>query len=181
MQLAIGPLLIVPLLAALLHAVRQENLPRRRVLKPICSLTFLLTAFLAAPLQLANVWVYAGLALSLAGDVFLLGEDRRAFALGLVAFLAAHVCYMAWMFPLVAFQELPWTSGLLALPYLLAGGWILRAGWGELGSLKLGAVIYFCALTLLAWSALVAWLALAPSSRPAALRGLGLTLFFISE
>lgn len=178
---ALGPLLGVPCLAALLYALYHERKGLRCVAKPLASATFLLTALSAAPPAAEHAWLYAALGLSFVGDVLLLGEDRRALACGLVAFLAAHVCYGVWILPGLAWAQLPLWSALLALPLLGAGAWILRAAWPQLGALKAPGVIYFCALSTLTWAALAGWLALTPSSPQAALRGVGLALFFVSD
>ena len=39
-------------------------------------------------------WVTAGIALSVVGDIALLADSNRAFMVGLVAFLLAHVAYV---------------------------------------------------------------------------------------
>lgn len=176
-----GPLLGLPCLVVLLYAVYREQRGLRYVSKPLCSAAFILTALLAAPPAAAHGWAYAGLGLSLVGDVLLLGEDRRALAAGIAAFLAAHVCYLVWVLPTLDWSSLPLWTGLLALPFLVAGAWIVRAAWPRLGNLKAPGIIYFVALSTLSWAALAAWLGQDPSSAPAALRGVGLTLFFASD
>ncbi|MBL4846548.1 MAG: lysoplasmalogenase [Planctomycetes bacterium] len=178
---ALGPLLAVPCLAALLVSVYREQAGRRRVIKPLCSLTFVLAALLATPPGREHLWAYLGLGLSFVGDILLLGEDRRALGGGLAAFLLAHACYLAWVLPGVHWGELPLWTLLLALPLLAAGGWILRAAWPRLGALAAPAVLYFCALSFLTWAALATWLGQAPGDPAAALRGLGLGLFFASD
>lgn len=44
-----------------------------------------------------RTWMVVGLVLSLAGDVFLLGEGKRFFIGGLVSFLLGHVAYVVAM------------------------------------------------------------------------------------
>tara|TARA_R110002072_G_C7898788_1_gene529440 strand:+ start:158 stop:817 length:660 start_codon:yes stop_codon:yes gene_type:complete len=178
---ALGPLVGLPCLALLLTAVYREQKGLRHVSKPLCSAAFILTALLATPPATTHAWAYAGLGLSLLGDVFLLGEDRRALGAGIAAFLAAHVCYLVWVLPTLDWAALPLWTGLLSLPLLAAGAWILHAAWPRLGSLKAAGVIYFLALSTLTWAALAAWLGQDPTSVPAALRGVGLTLFFASD
>jgi len=178
---ALGPLLGLPCLGLLLYALYHERRGLRYVAKPLCSAAFVVTALLSASPALEHAWVYAALGLSFLGDVLLLGEDRRALAGGLVAFLAAHACYLVWILPTVDWGALPLWSALLVLPFLGAGAWIVRAAWPKLGALKVPGLVYFGALTVLSWAALAAWLAQDPSSLQAGLRGVGLTLFFVSD
>jgi uncharacterized membrane protein YhhN len=176
-----GPLLGLPCLVILLHAVYRERNGVRYVSKPLCSCAFLLTALLATPPAAAHGWAYAGLVLSLLGDVLLLGEDRRALGAGIAAFLAAHLCYLVWVLPTLEWAALPLWTGLLILPFLAGGAYIVHAAWPRLGALKVPGIAYFVALSTLSWAALAAWLGQDPSSVPAALRGIGLTLFFASD
>lgn len=199
--------LCLPCLALLLWSLYRERVGWRRVSKPLASLTFLASALLAgAPFE-AAAWAYAGLGLSFVGDLLLLGEDRRALAGGLAAFLGGHLCYLAWVLPGLPWAALaPW-SALLALPLLGAGAWILRAAWPRLGGapadpadpgagegssapreaasawrgLRVPALIYFGALGFLTWAALAEWLGARPAAPASALRGLGLLAFFASD
>lgn len=181
MRLALAPILMLPCLIALLVSIKRESLLGRRISKPLCSLTFLLGALLATPPSGEHAWAYAGLGLSFLGDMFLLGEDRKALATGLVAFLAGHVCYLVWILPQAGITSLPLWTPLLVLPFLAAGAWILRAAWDSLGSLRIPGILYFCALSFLAWTALASWLGHHPTSPSWALKGLGLALFFVSD
>lgn len=71
---------------------------RRRaetVAKPVAMLPLLGVAMALDPVDDAmRGWFVAGLVLSLAGDVLLLGEHPSTFVGGLAAFLGAHVCYV---------------------------------------------------------------------------------------
>src|SRR4051812_44443993 len=62
------------------------------VFKPLS--TLLLLAVAGWPHTSFAQLVWAGIFLSLIGDVALLSEGDKAFAVGLVAFLAAHVTYI---------------------------------------------------------------------------------------
>lgn len=180
-QMAIGPVLGLPCLLVLLYGVYRERKGLRYISKPLCSTAFVLTALLATPPASVHGWAYAGLGLSFLGDVLLLGEDRRALGAGIAAFLAAHFCYLGWVLPTLEWGALPLWTGLLILPFLAGGAWIVHAAWPRLGALKAPGVIYFVALSTLSWAALAAWLGQDPTSVPAALRGVGLTLFFASD
>jgi len=113
--------------------------------------------------------------------VFLLGESKRAVGAGIGAFLSAHLCYLAALAPRADLGGLsPLSGALLALPLLAAGGWALRAAWPKLGRLAAPASLYFLLLSGLAWLALAHW-AGQPGDPGAALIGLGLGLFFVSD
>jgi uncharacterized membrane protein YhhN len=86
------------------------------------------------------------------GDVALMFHGVRAFILGLLSFLLAHIAY------LVCFSfELPWRWNQLVwlltlLPLLYLG---LRGVLARVGRLKVAIVIYATALMLVAWRLLV--------------------------
>lgn len=87
------------------------------------------TGFLATALSVGAMghafgrMILMGLALSMAGDLLLLGQSQQFFLLGLSSFLMAHLVYIA------AFighgQNRVWVS-LSALPMGLVAGWILH-------------------------------------------------------
>jgi len=169
-------------LAWLLYT-RYRDDPRGVALsKTLSSLLFLGAALLWPAADPGyGAWILAGLVLSLAGDVFLLGESKRAVGAGIGAFLSAHVCYLGALAPRADLSGLrPALGALLALPLLAAGGVALRASWPKLGRLAAPAALYFLLLSALAWLALAHW-ASHPRDPGAALIGLGLGLFFVSD
>jgi uncharacterized membrane protein YhhN len=112
------PLLLVTVSALIVVDERTGSGPRNvrwvSVWKPLSTLLVILVAALAFthpgaydPLYAALVLV--GLVFSLAGDVLLIFSSSRAFMAGLVAFLCAHLAYIA------AFVHLR-TAGMLGLP-----------------------------------------------------------------
>lgn len=60
-----------------------------------------------------RAWFVAALVLSLAGDVFLLGDDRW-FVAGLASFLAGHVAYIAGFVAAPAWRW--WAAGIALVP-----------------------------------------------------------------
>jgi uncharacterized membrane protein YhhN len=120
------------------------------VFKPLTTVLIILVALLApAPVPPAyKTLILAGLALSLAGDVFLLFPEKW-FEAGLVAFLAAQVLYI------LAFKPEP-GGGLSApvlLPFLLYALLFFRLLAPALGKLKLPVLVYTAAITAMAWLA----------------------------
>lgn len=64
--------------------------------KIVASAGFIAVAFLSGALRTRyGRLLLTGLALSFAGDTFLISESQRAFLSGLVAFLFAHIAYIA--------------------------------------------------------------------------------------
>jgi uncharacterized membrane protein YhhN len=124
MKPALYPTPILFVTVALL--IRAELLGKRRqvyLLKPLSTLLVIAVALLSL---LEPVWnptytvgVGVGLVLSLGGDVALMFQERRrAFVLGLVLFLLAHVAYTVTFTLLGAFSA--WD--LLSAAVLLAAG-----------------------------------------------------------
>lgn len=123
---------------------------RRRlylVAKPLTTTLIIAVAVIAAaPVPAAyKTLVVAGLAFSLLGDIALIVPEKW-FTAGLVAFLAAHVCYI------LAFKPGPGhpVSTGLFLPFIFYGllmFFILAPG---LGKLKLPVLVYVAAITIMA-------------------------------
>lgn len=99
-------------LPALLIAEYRGNRAGKCLFKPLASTGFVLTALLAGAVEsLYGQIILLGLMLSMAGDVLLIGQSRRAFLAGLVTFLLGHVAYA------VAFAH----RGIDPIAMLLAG------------------------------------------------------------
>jgi uncharacterized membrane protein YhhN len=125
--------------------------------------------------------VRLGLILSLAGDVFLLWP-KEGFLPGLVAFLLAHLAYIAAFCVPVRLAAKPWVF----VAYALVAAVILSALWpGVPGALRVPVVAYVVCLATMAAQALVWWRRSAgmhadeaPLARAAALGGV---LFMLSD
>jgi uncharacterized membrane protein YhhN len=130
-----------------------ERMSRRRVFivfKPLTTLLVILAALAApAPLPPAyKMFILAGLAFSLAGDVALLFPER-GFVPGLAAFLAAQVLYI------LAFRPAPGrplSVGLL-LPFMIYGLLMFGLLAPGLGGLKFPVFVYVAAITIMVWLA----------------------------
>lgn len=83
-------------LPALLLAEYRHSATGKAIAKPIASLGFILLAWTAGAIDSTyGLLILAGLVLSMAGDVLLLGRARAAFLGGLIAFLVGHLLYVA--------------------------------------------------------------------------------------
>jgi uncharacterized membrane protein YhhN len=163
--------------SGVLAIVGEERGPRGLVYacKPLATLLLLGVAATApaggTPYQLLIV---AGLAASLAGDVFLM-LPRDRFVAGLASFLLAHVAYGA------AFFTLPRTAGDVAIlgGLLLVAAGIVAVLWHGVGRLRGPVLVYVAAIMAMAWLACVRWRAgIVPG---AGLAAAGALLFVLSD
>jgi uncharacterized membrane protein YhhN len=143
--------------------------------KPLTTLLILLLALLApAVSRLYQSGLAAGLALSLAGDIFLMLSAKR-FIWGLASFLLAHASYMAAFTAVAGFREPPW----LALPFLIAGVGFTWQIAPRARSLRWPVTVYGLVLVAMAWRACALWAV--TGSAPAWLACLGAGLFVLSD
>ena len=152
------------------------------VFKPLTTLLIIAFAWprgADAPKQ--RTLVRIGLILSLVGDVFLLWP-KEGFLPGLVAFLLAHLAYIAAFCVPVRLAAKPWVF----VGYGLVAAAILSALWpGVPGALRAPVVAYVVCLATMAAQALVRWRSSAAANAPdvslARLAALGGVLFMASD
>jgi len=121
--------------------------------------------------------VVLGVALSLAGDVLLVLPANR-FALGLAAFLLAHVAYIAAFStgsPL-AVSQLAWL-----VPFLAASVAITAYVWSGLGKLRAPVLLYVATISVMVWRAAMRGQAAAVPRASFLLALLGACLFVTSD
>jgi uncharacterized membrane protein YhhN len=150
--MAVATLTAAALASALLTIRAEYRGPRLRVyvFKPLTVVFIILIALQAKHATAAQYrsLVVAGLACSLAGDVFLM-LPRDRFTAGLVSFLFAHLCYVA------AFAAGPWRpSAWAAAALAIYGASMVGLLWRGLGKLKAAVVVYVAVILLMAWAAL---------------------------
>lgn len=166
-----APLTALALVTGLLHVRAEYRGPRWQtwLCKPATTLSILALAWLATPWDPGyRGWVVAGLACSLAGDVFLMLPSDR-FREGLASFLAAHLCYVA------AFSRAGAGLAPLALVVSAVYGCAVLAWLSpKLGPMKLPAAAYMLAIAAMAWRAGAWWSALGSDQALRALLGAGL-------
>lgn len=138
-----------------------------------CLLALVIASGAAAGVRYTDA-IAAGLALSIAGDVFLMLPGDR-FLPGVAAFLLAHLCY------LVAFTTgTPLGAhGVLLAPYALVGGIVLARLWPRLGPMRVPVSVYVLVIVTMAWQA--AGRAAALGTTAAELAAAGATLFVLSD
>ena len=102
---------------------------------------------------MARRWVLSGLALSLAGDVALLWP-REGFLPGLIAFLLAHLAYLAAFTRVQRFARPAWPFAA----YALVAAAILSVLWGGVpAGLRLPVAAYVVCLVSMAAQAAAVW------------------------
>jgi len=111
--------------AALVWFLRMEWAQPAAAAKFLASCGFLATAVSVGALRHGfGRIIFAGLLLSMSGDMFLVGQTQRHFLFGLVSFLLAHIAYIT-AFVLFG-QQRKWTL-LAAAPVVLAA--VLVLAW----------------------------------------------------
>jgi uncharacterized membrane protein YhhN len=126
-----------------------------------------------------------GLALSLAGDVLLIFQDNpRAFLAGLVAFLCAHLFYIAAFISLqlsLVLRGRALGEAIAAIGLALVGGLVYRYLRPGLGKLRLPVILYILVISAMVHRALAVALAYAgPATQPALIVA-GALLFYLSD
>lgn len=153
---ALAASLVCTLACALLLVAEARAWPRRRALaKLTASLAFVGCALAlrregTGPSAFAAT-VLAGLAAGVVGDVALLGRGRRAFVIGLTAFLVGHLLYA--LAAAVRAPEATWLTVWAAAP-VLAGAAVLAWVWPHLGSLRVPVVAYVAVIVAMAIAAI---------------------------
>lgn len=156
-------------------------LPLHYACKPLATLLILwMAAVVPADDARYRRRVLAGLVCSLAGDVLLMLPGDH-FVAGLVAFLLAHLCYIAAFVPGMRRRDAAWA----ALPLLLYAGINLAGLWPYLPpALKAPVLAYVLVLAAMAMAAIARWRG---AARTSPLRGaagsaaVGALLFVASD
>jgi len=182
------PLLIVTLVIAIVDwiAVTKGWQRVEYITKPLTMVAlFLMLAVVGIFRTLPLIFFGVGILFSLAGDVFLMFSDRW-FIPGLIAFLLAHVAYIAGFNIPLPNVSMMWTL-LVAVVLAISAARLLRrivAGLAASGKNKLilPVLVYGVVITLMLLSAILTlfradW----PSPLAAGLAAFGAMLFFFSD
>ncbi len=169
-------LLILVILSASIH-IRAEYRGLRKyvyIFKPLTILFICLLAILSkSSLPFYQYMIITGLIFSLAGDVFLMLPSDR-FVSGLIAFLTAHLFYIA------AFSSeinvLQWWP---LLPLFIYGFIIYVILASSLGKLKIPVIVYLIVIMIMVWLAWELWSQTGQSA--GLLAFIGAILFVISD
>jgi len=169
----------VPLLV---RAEIKNNQSQVHVLKPLSTVLVIAVASLSLLLPSAQpaftLWIVVGLALSLGGDVALMFESNRAFLIGLVLFLLAHMVYsIAFTVP-NGFHAADIVVGAILLALGAAIYLYLRPG---LDGMNVPVILYMLIICFMASRAISAFFGDAFTFTQAWLLSLGAILFMLSD
>jgi uncharacterized membrane protein YhhN len=174
LQSVLGPVLGVIAAGAL--AIAGSELGKRKltlVFKPLA--TLLLLGVVGWPHTSFARLTVAGILFSLIGDVALLSESDTAFQLGLVAFLTAHVIYIAANVGVAVWSV--WTAGV-AVAVTLATVVLLRFVRPSAIVIRIATIIYGVAISAMVISA---WATVGGPLGWAPLAAVGAVLFYVSD
>lgn len=173
------------LVVTVILVVRSElegNSQQIYILKPLSTLLVIAVALLSLLTPNAQpsytLWITLGLVLSLGGDVALMFESNKAFRMGLVLFLLAHIVYcIAFTLPNGVYpQDL--VTGAVLLAVGVAVLLYLRPG---LGSMQAPVIVYVLVLCLMVNRAVSTFFGDAFTTTQAWLLTVGAVLFLLSD
>jgi uncharacterized membrane protein YhhN len=182
----VAPLIPIPFLAITVTMLVRAGLrsDQRQVyfFKPLSTLLVIGVALLSLTTPQAQpsftLWITLGLILSLGGDVALMFESGRAFLIGLVLFLLAHVVYsIAFTVP-NGFHPGDLATGAVLL--VLAAGIYLYLKPG-LGAMQGPVIVYILVICFMVNRAASAFFGDSFSTTQAWLMTIGATLFWLSD
>lgn len=178
---------LAPVLGATVCALIWAEFANKRrlvyVLKPLSTLVVIAAAALAFLAPAHNPTYTAGalvgLILSLGGDVALMfHESRKAFMVGLVLFLLAHIAYTA------VFTALGRSSGwdvLSAAALLAAGAAFYALIRPNLGTMRLPVIAYMVVISVMVNRAVSTLASPLFGAAQAAMVAVGAVLFYVSD
>lgn len=179
-------LYLIPLIAIavffLVIAEIRGNRRARFILKPLSTLLVIAVACLAflEPTQnpTYTIGVLIGLIFSFGGDVALMYENRKAFMLGLVLFLLAHIAYATTFAMLTNLSALDLASTILLLAL---GVWFYRVIAPNLGTLRVPVIVYIVVISIMMNRAIATLASPIFNNIQAWMIALGAILFYISD
>ncbi len=177
------PIPFIVILVALLILAELRG-DRRTVYwtKPLATLLVIAVAELSWQTPAAEsrytAWVLVGLALSLVGDVALMFPQPKAFLIGLVGFLLAHVAYTIVFTLYNPWQPADWVTAFLLL---LAAGALYRYLEPNLGKMKRPVILYIVVICVMVNRAVSTLFGDALTPAQGWLIALGAFLFWLSD
>lgn len=168
------------LLFGLLYARKKNRVGPVLVLKTVLSFLFVLLALTASHGNFIYYrYIISGLVLALVGDVCLAIPRRVAFQVGLVAFLIAHVLYIAAFAALSSPAE--WWPVALATEAVFVGGVFFAWLAPHLGRMRIPVFLYTATAGLTLAGAISLFLNVQKAQPGAAVILAGTSLFVISD
>ena len=182
-----NPLFLLPPLAVtvffLIRAELKKDYPRIYFWKPVSTLLVIAAALFALPVSVFpgyfNLGIIIGLALSLGGDICLMFYgNERAFMIGLLLFLLAHISYTLVFTIIGVFSYIDLVS---AVVLVCIGAWFYRKMLPRLGSMKIPVLVYLFIISFMVNRAVALTGSEGMPLRPALFLSIGAGLFFLSD
>lgn len=178
--------LVIALVLAAFFLIRAEIGGMRRqiyVLKPICTLLVIVIALSALLQPTPNMTlvsgVLVGLLFSFGGDMALMFPDnRKAFMIGLVLFLLAHIAYTVLFTLLGRFTA--WDA-LSTILLLVVGVYFFTLIKPNLGKMKIPVVVYIVVISLMVNRAISTLFGPELSAGQGIMIVIGAVLFYVSD
>lgn len=180
-------LYLIPVLAVtVFFLIRAEFRKAQRhiyVLKPVSTLLVIVIALISLGEAQMNptytTGVLIGLALSLGGDVALMFQsNRKAFMIGLVLFLLAHVAYAIMFVLLDPVHTGDWLPALVMLVIGASFYVLIRDG---LGTMRIPVIVYIVIISVMVILAVSTFVGSAFATTQAWIVTVGAILFYISD
>lgn len=181
-------LYVLPVLAiTVFFLIRAEFRKTQRqiyVIKPLATLLVIAVALLSFREARVNLTytagVLSGLALSFGGDIALMFQtNRKAFMIGLVLFLLAHVAYaVTFTLLLGSLGAIVWLAALVLVALGVGIYLVFRSG---LGTMKVPVIVYIVVISLMVNQAVATFNSSALSAGQAWMIAIGAVLFYISD
>lgn len=152
--------IVMFIIAYLLFAIRKENKHVKYILKPGTMIMIILLAITGSGLDsVFSIYVVMALLFSLAGDIFLMWDDRW-FIHGLASFLGAHIIYIAGFltsFSLDFQSSVTVTSGVILGVIALAFFMVLVLFVHKQGGTRLTVAVfsYILVITWMVWTSVI--------------------------
>lgn len=177
------PIPLIAITVTLLVRAEFRSQQRRVYLwKPLSTLLVILVALLSLLAPSANpgytLGITLGLLLSLGGDVAFMFKSARAFLIGLVLFLLAHIAYGVVLTALSGFQRADLISGGLLL---LLGVGVYTYLWPGLKTMKAPVALYVLIICFMVNRAVSTFFGETFTLAQAWLLTVGATLFWLSD
>ncbi len=179
--------IISVLIVTVILLIRAEIQVKKKqiyLFKPISTILVITIVFI--PIMTSNyfslyysLWLSVALLFCLCGDIALMfQENQKAFRIGLVLFLIAHMVYALAFFKFAGGNPAP-AGMIVALAIIAASGYFYL--YPKLGPMKLPVLIYILIITYMLNRAMATHLSINFSNRQAWLICVGAGLFYVSD
>lgn len=146
----------IHVIGELIYEQKEPN-PIRLPTKPFLMPFLILYYIFALEGTQINQWIVAGVLFGWIGDVALIyaKKSRKAFLLGIVAFLIGHIWYIiAFLTEISSIGAIPLYIYLIIVPLALFGVVIFNRLKNSLGKMKIPVIAYIIIILFMLWSAI---------------------------